>query len=149
MAKKKKNEVENAKLENNNNIVDIENIQMNETNVIDVDDIKPNLEEIVESINEIDITIKDDTNLDEINEKIIEELKPINELKEKLDEITSNQELNKALTMDDKVEAEKIIKEEIKKAEKLKTEVEKIIKTNYKKPIHNVSNWWNGMNFDL
>ena len=46
--------------------------------------------------------------------------------------------------------AEEIIKEEIKKAESLKSEVEKIINSTKSTPkISSMTNWWNGMGYDM
>lgn len=49
--------------------------------------------------------------------------------------------------------AEAIINNELKKAEVLKEEVEKIIKAtdakSKKKTISNMTNWWNGMGYDF
>jgi hypothetical protein len=49
--------------------------------------------------------------------------------------------------------AEAIINNELKKAEVLKGEVEKIIKTtdvkSKKNTISNMTNWWNGMGYDF
>ena len=46
--------------------------------------------------------------------------------------------------------AETIISNEIKKAEALKAEVEKIINsTNSEKKAPNMTNWWNGMGYNF
>ena len=139
MAKKK-----NAQI--NEKALDVQNVD----NVINVEDIKVSAEEIAKSLDSVDTMIKNDNSIEEISDKIAEELKPIQEIEKKVKEISSNQEnFNKAL-LENPENATEIVMNEIKKAEALKEEVEKIISsTKVEKSGIAMTTWWNGMNFDL
>jgi hypothetical protein len=139
MAKKKTTAINEKALE----------VQDNES-VIDVNEVKIDTEEIAKSLDAVDTTIKEDNAIQEIEAKIKEEMKPIQEIEEKVKDIMSNQEqLNKVLS-ENPEKASEIVMNEIKKAEALKGEVEKIINsTKVEKPGIAMTSWWNGMNFDL
>lgn len=130
----------------------IENTPVDETNVVDASEVKIDMEALAESIKNVDTTIpSNEESLKEIENKIIAELKPIQDLKEKVSEMVGNQEeFNKTIS-ENPENAEAIISNEIKKAEALKTAVEKLI-TNTKvktNKISNMTNWWNGMGYDF
>ena len=130
----------------------VENTPVDETNVVDASEVKIDMEALAESIKNVDTTIpSNEESLKEIENKIIAELKPIQDLKEKVSEMVGNQEeFNKTIS-ENPENAEAIINNEIKKAEALKTAVEKLI-TNTKvktNKISNMTNWWNGMGYDF
>lgn len=120
------------------------------TDVIDVSDIKVDIDEIAKSIDAVDTTIESESNIDEISAKIQEQLKPIQEIEAKVKDIMGGQEdFNEAMAKNPE-NATAIVMEEIKKAESLKKEVEKIIEsTKVEGPIINMTSWWNGMGYDL
>ena len=124
-----------------------------ETQVIEADNIGINIDNIVESISNVNTNIETDTKIEEIADKIKEELKPIQEIAEKINEIsTAESNFNQSISKNPEM-AEQLVKEEIQKAEQIKTELDKIInstnvKTN-KKVISNMTNWWNGMGYDF
>lgn len=128
----------------------IEDVQLENKEVIDVENIQFNAEKFEEAINEVDVTIESNIDNENIIEEINETLKPIKELNEKFNELTANQEKINECLQNEPEEAKKIIKEEIEKAEKLETEINKIINTNKKKIDNgNITRWWNGMEFDF
>ena len=127
-----------------------EDVQLENKEVIDVENIQFNAEKFEEAINEVDVTIESNIDNENIIEEINETLKPIKELNEKFNELTANQEKINECLQNEPEEAKKIIKEEIEKAEKLETEINKIINTNKKKIDNgNITRWWNGMEFDF
>ena len=130
----------------------IEEAPVVDTNVVETDNITINVDAVVEALNNVDTTIERDTEaLETISEKIIEEIKPIQELKEKVNNMVNGQdEFNKQIT-ENPDNAETIINNEIKKAKEVKKELEKIMaQTNAKVTRRsNVTNWWNGMGYDM
>lgn len=126
---------------------------INETDVVELENVNINLDDIKESIKNVDTTINSnmDETLNEIVEEFKEEIKPIEELTTKVNDLCSNHEaINKALSSSQE-EAENVLKEEIKKAESLKAEVEKIIakQSTRKLSPNNMNNWWNGTGCDI
>ena len=94
-----------------------------------------------------------DRQIAELENKIKETIQPVADLKEKIEEATNSQNdfIESISENSENTEnMEKLINDEIKKAEMLKSEVEKIIKTtnNSIKNV-NITNWWNGMGYDL
>ena len=122
----------------------------NNDNIIEVDDIKVDANEIAKSLDAVDTTITSENTIEELTAKIQEEMKPIKEIEDRVKDMLSKQdEINKALNENPNAAAS-IVMDEIKKAESLKEEVEKIINsTKVEKPGIAMTSWWNGMNFDL
>lgn len=139
MAKKKSTVINEKALEVQNN-----------DNIIEVDDIKVDANEIAKSLDSVDTTITSENAIEELTTKIQEEMKPIKEIEDKVKDMLNKQdEITKALNENPNA-AVSIVMNEIKKAESLKEEVEKIINsTKVEKPGIAMTSWWNGMNFDL
>lgn len=139
MAKKKSTVINEKALEVQNN-----------DNVIEVNDIKVDANEIAKSLDAVDTTITSENAIEELTTKIQEEMKPIKEIEDRVKDMLGKQdEINKALNENPNA-AVSIVMNEIKKAESLKEEVEKIINsTKVEKPGIAMTSWWNGMNFDL
>ena len=123
-------------------------------NVGEATEVNVNVEALSKSIESVDTTLpSNETAIKEIEEKIQEELKPLQDIQSKVSEMLDGQEsFNNAIAQNPE-NAEAIINNELKKAEVLKSEVEKIIKTtdtkSKKKTISNMTNWWNGMGYDM
>lgn len=132
----------------------VEETPMVEENVIETTEVTIDVEALSESIESVDTALpSNEEAIKEIEEKIQEELKPLQELKDKVSEMLDGQEaFNNAIAQNPE-NAEAIINNELKKAEVLKGEVEKIIKAtdtkSKKKTISNMTNWWNGMGYDF
>lgn len=132
----------------------VEETPIVEENVIETTEVTVDVEALSESIESVDTTLpSNEEAIKEIEEKIQEELKPLQELKDKVSEMLDGQEaFNNAIAQNPE-NAEAIINNELKKAEVLKGEVEKIIKAtdtkSKKKTISNMTNWWNGMGYDF
>lgn len=139
MAKKKSTVINEKALEVQNN-----------DNIIEVDDIKVDANEIAKSLDSVDTTITSENAIEELTTKIQEEMKPIKDIEDKVKDMLNKQdEITKALNENPNA-AVSIVMNEIKKAESLKEEVEKIINsTKVEKPGIAMTSWWNGMNFDL
>lgn len=123
-------------------------------NVGEATEVNVNVEALSKSIESVDTTLpSNETAIKEIEEKIQEELKPLQDIQSKVSEMLDGQEsFNNAIAQNPE-NAEAIINNELKKAEVLKSEVEKIIKAtdakSKKKTISNMTNWWNGMGYDF
>ena len=132
----------------------VEETPMVEENVIEATEVTVDVEALSESIESVDIGVPcNEETIKEIEEKIQEELKPLQDLQGKVSEMLDGQEaFNNAIAQNPE-NAEAIINNELKKAEVLKEEVEKIIKAtdakSKKKTISNMTNWWNGMGYDF
>lgn len=132
----------------------VEETPIVEENVIETTEVTVDVEALSESIESVDTTLpSNEEAIKEIEEKIQKELKPLQELKDKVSEMLDGQEaFNNAIAQNPE-NAEAIINNELKKAEVLKGEVEKIIKAtdtkSKKKTISNMTNWWNGMGYDF
>ena len=123
-------------------------------NVGEATEVNVNVDALSKSIESVDTTLpSNETAIKEIEEKIQEELKPLQDIQSKVSEMLDGQEsFNNAIAQNPE-NAEAIINNELKKAEVLKSEVEKIIKAtdakSKKKTISNMTNWWNGMGYDF
>lgn len=123
-------------------------------NVGEATEVNVNVEALSKSIESVDTTLpSNEAAIKEIEEKIQEELKPLQDIQSKVSEMLDGQEsFNNAIAQNPE-NAEAIINNELKKAEVLKSEVEKIIKAtdakSKKKTISNMTNWWNGMGYDF
>lgn len=132
----------------------VEETPIVEENVIETTEVTIDVEALSESIESVDTTLpSNEETIKEIEEKIQEELKPLQDLQGKVSEMLDGQEaFNNAIAQNPE-NAEAIINNELKKAEVLKEEVEKIIKAtdakSKKKTISNMTNWWNGMGYDF
>ena len=125
-----------------------------EENVIQATEVKVDVDALSKSIESVDTTLpSNEEAIKEIEEKIQEELKPLQDLQSKVSEMLDGQEAFNNAIVQNPENAEAIINNELKKAEVLKSEVEKIIKTtdakSKKKIISNMTNWWNGMGYDF
>ena len=132
----------------------VEKTPIVEENVIEATEVKVDVDALSKSIESVDTTLpSNEEAIKEIEEKIQEELKPLQDLQSKVSEMLDGQEaFNNAIAQNPE-NAEAIINNELKKAEVLKSEVEKIIKAtdtkSKKKTISNMTNWWNGMGYDF
>lgn len=125
-----------------------------EENVIEATEVNVDVDALSKSIESVDTTLpSNEEAIKEIEEKIQEELKPLQDLQSKVSEMLDGQEAFNDAIAQNPENAEAIINNELKKAEVLKSEVEKIIKTtdakSKKKIISNMTNWWNGMGYDF
>lgn len=132
----------------------VEKTPIVEENVIEATEVKVDVDALSKSIESVDTTLpSNEEAIKEIEEKIQEELKPLQDLQSKVSEMLDGQETFNDAIAQNPENAESIINNELKKAEVLKSEVEKIIKTtdakSKKKIISNMTNWWNGMGYDF
>lgn len=132
----------------------VEKTPIVEENVIEATEVKVDVDALSKSIESVDTTLpSNEEAIKEIEEKIQEELKPLQDLQSKVSEMLDGQEAFNDAIAQNPENAEAIINNELKKAEVLKSEVEKIIKTtdtkSKKKTISNMTNWWNGMGYDF
>ena len=132
----------------------VEKTPIVEENVIEATEVKVDVDALSKSIESVDTTLpSNEEAIKEIEEKIQEELKPLQDLQSKVSEMLDGQEAFNNAIVQNPENAEAIINNELKKAEVLKSEVEKIIKTtdtkSKKKIISNMTNWWNGMGYDF
>ena len=132
----------------------VEKTPIVEENVIEATEVKVDVDALSKSIESVDTTLpSNEEAIKEIEEKIQEELKPLQDLQSKVSEMLDGQEAFNDAIVQNPENAEAIINNELKKAEVLKSEVEKIIKTtdtkSKKKTISNMTNWWNGMGYDF
>lgn len=89
---------------------------------------------------------KDEKRAEEINEA----LAPIQELANKVNEITESQKTLEAELSKNSDDAVNLINKEIKKAEQMKQEVEKVLnKPTTKSSMGHMTTWWNGSGFDI
>lgn len=106
----------------------------------------PNPEEVIENLKNVNVDINV---VEPIDEKIVEEInktiEPLKQISEEIESIQSNEEeLANKLSENPEV-AKEYITNEIKKAEAIADKLKKIIN----KPETNVTNWWNGMGYDM
>lgn len=132
----------------------VEKTPIVEENGIEATEVKVDVDALSKSIESVDTTLpSNEEAIKEIEEKIQEELKPLQDLQSKVSEMLDGQEAFNTAIAQNPENAEAIINNELKKAEVLKSEVEKIIKTtdakSKKKIISNMTNWWNGMGYDF
>lgn len=132
----------------------VEKTPIVEENVIEATEVNVDVDALSKSIESVDTTLpSNEEAIKEIEEKIQEELKPLQDLQSKVSEMLDGQEAFNDAIAQNPENAETIINNELKKAEVLKSEVEKIIKTtdtkSKKKTISNMTNWWNGMGYDF
>ena len=122
-------------------------VTKNSENKIELENIEKDIKKIEESINNVEVDIPSNTE-EKINilvdetEKVLE---PIAELSSKIGELETA--LDEKLSSAEPEEVETIIKEEIKKTEELKKKVEKINNKNFSPK--QMTNWWNGMGYDM
>ena len=101
-----------------------------EENVIEATEVNVDVDALSKSIESVDTTLpSNEEAIKEIEEKIQEELKPLQDLQSKVSEMLDGQEAFNDAIAQNPENAEAIINNELKKAEVLKSEVEKIIKT--------------------
>ena len=108
---------------------------------------------IEEAIDAVPVEIEHEETIEKIAGEIVEQVAPLVEINEAKESLADSEPLKatEALIDENPDEAEKIIKDEIKKAEELKATVEKKINETPKpaKKHPNVTNWWNGMGYDF
>ena len=113
-------------------------------NLIELDQIPtPTVEEINESVKNADINISTNDGIKEIEKKIDDILTPLNDL---TNEIAAVGEISNDIQNNPDA-AKEYIEEAIKKAENVKAKINKVLsnaETNT-----NVTNWWNGMGYDI
>lgn len=122
------------------------------TNVIDASEVKIDADALAASIDGVDTSIPSNEEIiKDIEEKIKKEIEPIKVLAEQVNNTTKTQDAFAQAISKNPENAEAIITNEINKAELLKGEIEKIIKSTEKKISKsvNTTNWWNGMGYDL
>lgn len=113
-------------------------------NLIELDQIPtPTVEEINESVKNADINISTNDGIKEIEKKIDDILTPLNDL---TNEIAAVGEISNDIQNNPDA-AKEYIEEAIKKAENVKAKINKVLsnaETNT-----SVTNWWNGMGYDI
>lgn len=108
-----------------------------------------NKETLEAAINAVDTDIELVIPDDEVDKRL-EELKPLEDISSKWKEIEeAENKLNEVLSSNDPQKAENILTEEVKKAESLKKDIEKIITKPRTTNTRNVTSWWNGMGYDF
>ena len=128
-------------------------IAENSENKIDVSELNVSLEDADKSVENVKMTIE--TNLEENFQKIVEdaitELQPLKEVTEEIANLgTSSEELNKKLATASVDEVTNYINDEIKKVEALQEKIEKINeKPKNTTGFASITNWWNGMGYDM
>ena len=124
----------------------------NSPNKIDATDNTASLEDIKNSISEVDVTIESDVeeNINAMATQITEMLEPLNKISEDISSINKTEEFNKILSTSTPEEAKAYISNEIKNTEELINKVEKIKDDiTSKTKIISMTNWWNGMGYDF
>lgn len=124
----------------------------NSPNKIDATDNTASLEDIKNSISEVDVTIESDVeeNINAMATQITEMLEPLKKISEDISNINKTEEFNKILSTSTPEEAKAYISNEIKNTEELINKVEKIKDDiTSKTRIISMTNWWNGMGYDF
>lgn len=124
----------------------------NSPNKIDATDNTASLEDIKNSISEVDVTIESDVeeNINAMATQITEMLEPLKKISEDISNINKTEEFNKILSTSTPEEAKAYISNEIKNTEELINKVEKIKDDiTSKTKIISMTNWWNGMGYDF
>ena len=126
----------------------VEVVENNE-NKIEVENIEKDINKIEEAINNVDLNIMSNTEETLANLKVETEemLKPLGDISAKINVLETTLDERLATVTPENVET--VIKEEIKKAEELKKDIEKI--NNKYNPLtsRQMTNWWNGMGYDM
>lgn len=106
----------------------------------------PNTEEVINNLSSVDTEIKSLEDVGkEIEDKINKAMEPINVISAEINDINKvTAELNEKITKNPE-EAEIFIKSEIQKAEAVAEKLKKVVN----KPTPNMTNWWNGMGYDM
>lgn len=125
----------------------------NSENKVNVDELDITTEDIVKSINDVNLEIENkmEESINSIIEEAAQELSPLKEITEEITNLGSqNEELNKKLSSSSVEEITGFINDEIKKTEELKAKLEKISeKPKTTTGFGSVTNWWNGMGYDF
>jgi len=124
----------------------------NSNNKIIATEESSNFENIKENIDNVDVELESnvDNNIEKITEAFNKELKPMKEITDEISKLTNNEVLNEKMSNASAKEIETYINDEIKKTKNLIEKVEKIKEhTNTKLNTGSVTNWWNGMGYDL
>ena len=124
----------------------------NSPNKIDATDNTASLEDIKNSISEVDLNIESDVeeNINAMATQITEMLEPLKKISEDISSINKTEEFNKILSTSTPEEAKAYISNEIKNTEELINKVEKIKDDiTSKTKINSMTNWWNGMGYDF
>ena len=124
----------------------------NSPNKIDATDNTASLEDIKNSISEVDVTIESDVeeNINAMATQITEMLEPLKKISEDISSINKTEEFNKILSTSTPEEAKAYISNKIKNTEELINKVEKIKNDiTSKTKINSMTNWWNGMGYDF
>lgn len=125
----------------------------NSENKVNVDELNITTDDVVKSLEDVNLEIESklEENINNIINEATKELTPIKEITEEIANLgTQNEELNKKLASSSIEEITEFVNDEIKKAEELQSKLEKI----NEKPktitgFSSVTNWWNGMGYDL
>lgn len=130
----------------------VENIE-NNSNKIDISENIISIEDVKNSINEVDVNIEHelDDNIKALSEEMDEILAPVKDIADKINDITKKgEELDSILSGSTPEEIQSYINNEIKNTEELIKKVETIKETiNTNSKWGSVTNWWNGMGYDL
>lgn len=130
----------------------VENIE-NDSNKIDISENIISIENIKDSINEVDVNIEHelDENIKALSEEMDEILAPVKDIADKISDIAKKgEELDSILSGSTPEEIQSYINNEIKNTEELIKKVETIKETiNTNSKWGSVTNWWNGMGYDL
>ena len=115
--------------------------------VIEIDNMSvPSIEEIKNSIENVNLEIPTNETLIDIEKKIEDSLTPIIEITNDINALGQiDEELNKEISESSEATKE-YIKESIKKSEEIKNKINNALsKTEVNS---NMTNWWNGMGYD-
>lgn len=125
-------------------------VEKKATETIEATEVKIDVEKTMESINAVDVELpSNEEAIKELTESIVEAIKPVDEIAKAVTEINNvSVKLNAEITKDPQ-KAQAFIENEIKKAEEAKSKIEKIINETKVNRMSNMTNWWNGMGYDL
>lgn len=125
----------------------------NSENKVNVDELHITTDDVVKSLEDVSLEIESklEENINNIINEATKELTPIKEITEEIANLgTQNEELNKKLASSSIEEITEFVNDEIKKAEEIQAKLEKISeKPKTVTGFSSVTNWWNGMGYDL
>lgn len=138
-----------AKKSTKKEVVKTVEVVENNENKIEVENIEKDINKIEEAINNVDLNIMSNTDETLANLKVESEemLKPLGDISAKITVLETTLDEKLATVAPENVET--VIKEEIKKAEELKKDIEKINNKYNPSTSKQMTNWWNGMGYDM
>ena len=117
---------------------------------IESTEIEATISEIEETMNSVSAEIITGESLLDVEKTTEEVLTPLITIQEKMNDLDiSAEKINEQLTNSPKEEIEEFIKEEIKKVESIKKDIDKLNKKCNTFSSSQMTNWWNGMGYDM